>query len=376
MLNAPIIKAAMAERGLSQAALAGEIGVSKEAVSNWLAGESVPRPRKLKALADFLGLALDRLVDLRGEAEPQIAYRTRERKPATGDALRAGLEVGRHLEQLLPYAGAAGLMSPRVFHKPALDDRFIKDAASATRGRMGLGPLDVLPLEGLIEEFHGAGALLVPVLWGGEREGHENAMSVFLPESQATWVLINLGCKQEDFKYWLSHELGHCMTMHALREDDGETFCEQFAKHLVFPEELADKCLQEMLAGADRLKAAREYANRYGVSEVSVVRSAQRAAQRANVEFEKIDTDEYFDRWRPVRQQSPSVARQYFGTDTPDIGEYIRIAEGAFRTPVFAALERFQREEGGRNPAFIARTLNIGLLEATEISKLLWGRSR
>lgn len=55
----------------------------------------------------------------------------------------------------------------------------------------------------------------MPVFWSGDREGHENAMSVYLPDSRTTWVLFNLGCRIDDFSCWRAHELGHALILHA-----------------------------------------------------------------------------------------------------------------------------------------------------------------
>ena len=60
----------------------------------------------------------------------------------------------------------------------------------------------------LLKDF---GAVLVPVYWGGDKVGHENAMSVYLPDSKASWVLFNVGCRLDDLSYWLAHEFGHCL---------------------------------------------------------------------------------------------------------------------------------------------------------------------
>ncbi len=48
-------------RGLSQEALAGKIGVSRQAVSKWETGEALPDLQKAVSLADALGISLDEL---------------------------------------------------------------------------------------------------------------------------------------------------------------------------------------------------------------------------------------------------------------------------------------------------------------------------
>ncbi|QAT51078.1 helix-turn-helix domain-containing protein [Caproiciproducens sp. NJN-50] len=50
------------KRGMSQESLAQELGVSRQAVSKWESGQSVPETEKLIALGDFFEVSLDDLV--------------------------------------------------------------------------------------------------------------------------------------------------------------------------------------------------------------------------------------------------------------------------------------------------------------------------
>ena len=49
-LNLPVIKEAVPRAGLSQANVAEELDVSREAVSKWFKGTSIPKPDKLLRL--------------------------------------------------------------------------------------------------------------------------------------------------------------------------------------------------------------------------------------------------------------------------------------------------------------------------------------
>ncbi|MHA0110935.1 helix-turn-helix domain-containing protein, partial [Klebsiella pneumoniae] len=74
MLNIPLILQSMQQRGLTRTALATACEVSKEAVSNWLSGQSLPRPRKLLRLAEILHIEVTQL--MAPDDEPVIAFRT------------------------------------------------------------------------------------------------------------------------------------------------------------------------------------------------------------------------------------------------------------------------------------------------------------
>lgn len=57
-----IIKELRTERGLSQAALAREIGVSQKAVDYWERGINEPKASYIVALAEFFGVSSDELL--------------------------------------------------------------------------------------------------------------------------------------------------------------------------------------------------------------------------------------------------------------------------------------------------------------------------
>ena len=57
-----IIKELRTERGLSQATLAKEIGVSQKAVDYWERGINEPKASYILALAEFFGVSSDELL--------------------------------------------------------------------------------------------------------------------------------------------------------------------------------------------------------------------------------------------------------------------------------------------------------------------------
>lgn len=372
MLNVPLITSAMRKLGLSQAALADACEVSREAVSKWLNNESLPRPRKLSVLAEKLQLTVEQLMGIVARPEPVVAYRTRQKRGMSDEAHTAGLEVGRHLQELLQYVDRSALFEPPVLREPSLDENYIQDAALAVRKALGVAPTDVITREQLFELFHDFGAYLVPVFWGGDKDGHENAMSVYLPDSKVSFVVFNLGCRQDDFKYWLAHEYGHCLTLHALQGDQGEDFAEKFAQHLLFPDELAGQALDMIRAAksrTDALAAANWFAGKYDISVITVVRAADRVAQLRGERVTGLATNQFYGAWKSQRKNAPTMAKVIFGSDKPSSVEFVKGSEKIFRTPVFEALRAWQEANGGRSPAFIASAFNVSLGQAVELSK-------
>lgn len=372
MLNIKNINSAMRTMGLSQTALAECCKVSREAVSNWLAGESMPRPGKLADLAEILKLTVEQLFAASEVAEPVVAYRMRNNRAVSGTAKEAGEEVGRHLQQLLSFTDSKTLFEPPHMREPSLDGAAVRAAAAAVRASLKLAPTDIVTREQLFELFHDFGAFLVPVFWGGDKDGHENAMSVYLPESKSSWVVFNMGCRQDDFKYWLAHEYGHCLTLHKLQGDDGEAFAEMFAKQLLFPDELAAQALENIRGSEQPMAVANWFAGKYDVSIVTVVSAADRIAEARKEQITGLATGPFYGAWKKTRKTAPTAAQSIFGTDTPTATEYIVKSEEVFRTPVFRALAKWQQKNGGRSPAFIASALNVSLVDANELSYALW----
>lgn len=55
------LKVRREERGLDQAALAEQLGVTQQSISRWEHGRALPRPQRVRQLAEVLGLDVERL---------------------------------------------------------------------------------------------------------------------------------------------------------------------------------------------------------------------------------------------------------------------------------------------------------------------------
>lgn len=372
MLNLELIRTTMTRLGLSQAAIAEQCSVSREAVSNWFSGESIPRPNKLKILAAILGVDVSGLFG--GEHSlptPVVAYRTNKNLAVSGAALDAATELARHLRELVPFVRGDLLFSPPVLESPSLDDAYIRKAAQQTRMRIDLSPTAPLTREKLLDLHHSFGSILVPVLWTGEKQGHENALSVYLPESKMSWVIFSLNARSDDFNYWIAHELAHCYSLHVLQGDDGETFAERFAQELLFPHEAAVEALTSIAESDYGMEQAKRIADAFDISVVTVIRQADRAAKDIGKPVTGLETKEFWDDWSKNRALVPTVAYSLFGQNSLELADYVEGAEKYFRTPVFKAISKWQLNEGGRSPGFIASTLNVDLEQAYELSHIL-----
>lgn len=372
MLNLDLIKDTMIQRGLSQAALAELCQVSREAVSKWFSGEATPRPNKIKLIADALGQPAKSLYKSSAVSiDPIIAYRTQRNVAVSEAATNAALDLGRHLRQLAPFVKEPQLFAPPVLERPVVDDKYIERAARGARARLGVEGCDPLTRAQLLQLHETFGSILVPVLWSGELSGHENALSVWLPESGTSFVVFSLNAKNDDFNYWLSHELGHCYSLHALQGDEGEKFAERFAQELLFPLPAAQDALKRIRESEQPLVQAHLIADAFGISVVTVIRQADKAAVAQGLPKTGLETEEFWSAWSANRHLVPTVAYSLFGSSLSDGFKYVERCERYFKTPIFDALAKFQQEVGGRSPAFISAALNIDLSQAFELSHVL-----
>ncbi|MDT0359337.1 helix-turn-helix transcriptional regulator [Herbaspirillum huttiense F1] len=372
MLNIRIINEAMQQLGIGRTELGTACGVSKEAVSNWFSGESIPRPKKLLRLAETLHVDIAQLIAVPNE--PVIAYRTVKNRKPTGVALDAAQSVAEHLKELVPFLHKERVFTPPVLETPSLNEEYINEVARQVRAKAGVKPSEPLLRAQLLELLYDFGAILVPVYWSKGKHGHENALSVYLPDEKVSWVVFNLHAQIDDFNYWLAHELGHCYTLHALQGDDGETFAEKFAQELLFPPEAAQIAADDIVSSPPEqaLSRANWYAGKYETSVVTVIRQADAILKKNGKKVTGLESPKFWAAWSSTRHETPTVSHALFDSEQLWGQEYVIKAGEFFRTPVFKTIADWQANQGGRSPSFVANALNVDLSQAVELSLALY----
>ena len=365
----------MAKLGLSQPKLAKEVDVTKEAVSNWLRGESFPRADALLRLGMALGLPFEQLVTgAQKSPEPLVAYRTSRKRTADGDAIERAKDMGRQLRRLVPYLGFDALEVPPTLQSPKDDYDYINAVASKLRAELGIGAMDPVTVETLIGKFKSLQAVIVPVLWGRSRRGHENALHIHLPDSQTTWVFLNLDALVDDFKHWMGHELGHALSFRELQDERGESFSENFAGALLFPNTVAAEtyeCLRTATGLDAKFAVLDEAARGYGISDISVLKEVDRFAQHCGHGKTGLEDKHFYVRQHAKRKDGETMAQHIFGTAAEvEAGTYVTKTTSFFRTPVFSALSQFFNEQG-TSAAYLAEALNVKLQDAAAICRAL-----
>jgi transcriptional regulator with XRE-family HTH domain len=370
-LNLDALQGAMDRTGLSPAALSKRLKVSREAVSKWLSGESVPRPDKLLKLALLLGLRFDQFVIKAQEpSEPVVAFRKHGAHKTTELHISRAKEMGRLLRPLARYLPFDELIRPAELKQPTLDYDYVQKVAAKFREEIGVRPTERLDFHHLIKKFRALQAVLVPVMWG-KKERHENALHIYLPDSMATWVYLNLDSEVHDFKFWMAHEIGHILAP-SLRGDEAEDFADAFAAALLFPEPLAAQAYSTVAAGRNKgtqMNRVKEIAEISVISPITVNFEINKYAKQYN--RPKIDLgNAIFGAAKNLSKAYYSVSESLFDGVAPDPTRYIHIAESQFDSPFFAAL-RMYLAESDKGPGYIQTVLDIPLLDAKTIHAAL-----
>lgn len=366
-LNIENLKKALEKAGFSQSSLAEKLGVSREAVSKWLSGNKFPRPDKLLRLGLAVDLGVKELVIQAEEAnEPVIAFRKRANVKITNEHIAHAKDMGKMLSALVPYLPFNLLVQPATLKDPSCDYEYIQRVVKQIRSEVGVGPNEVLDFHHLIKKFDELQAVLIPVMWG-EKEKHENALHIYLPDSMTTWVYLNLDVNAHDFKFWMAHELGHIHTPQ-LRNDEAEDFADTFAGALIFPESIAEEAYKDVTRSRtekSQITKIKRYAERFDISLISVYYEINKYAQNRGLNAVDIGNN-LFAANTNFNKKYLNVSETIFGDRQPDAKHYIGECKTVFNTPFFDALKSYLAEQG-KSAGFIQCILDTPLLDAKGI---------
>jgi transcriptional regulator with XRE-family HTH domain len=372
-LNIPSVTKAMEDNGLNSAGLARSVGVSRQIVSRWLNGDSIPRPDKQLKLALALNLGLrDVLLTQSPANDPVIAFRKMGNRKTTMEHVEHAKGIGRMLRPLVPFLPFDRLRGPCTLKEPIpVDDYAYRQAiAREIRRVAGVGLDEVLDFRHLIKLFSQQQTVLVPVLWG-TKQRHENALHIYLPDTQTTWVFLNLDVEVHDFKFWMAHELGHVWAPD-LRGDDGEDFADALAATLLFPESLAESAYQHLRRArhvGSRVNRIKEIAEQHLISPITVYREIGQFAehhQQAPIDLGK----GIYGAARNLSKGYYRVSESLFDQDLTSPQRYIEVADTLFDSPFFPTLRDYLRKTS-KGPGYLQSILDIPLLDAKALHAAL-----
>ena len=370
-LNLDQLEQAMTARGLNQAGLARALKVSRESVRKWLAGESFPRPDKLLKLAKSLDLSFQQIVVRHDPDEPVIAFRKTRGSKTRDHHIQNARTMGRMLRHLVPYLPFDVLAMPPVLKQPRLDYEFLRKAAALIRQEIRVQPLESLDFHHLIRHFGKLQAVLIPVRWGS-KQVHENATHIYLPDSQTTWIYLNLDVNIHDFKFWMAHEMGHCLAPD-LRGDEAEDFADAFAGMLLFPHELALAGLERLQACSTRkarLEQLMAIAEEQLISPFTVYKQINACAEFSGEQPISLEPDIF--KWMTrFNQGYLNFSETIFDGELPqEPAHYLEVVSQLFDTPFYDVLRQFLKHSR-KGAGFVQTVLDIPLLDARGLNDAL-----
>lgn len=361
---------------MNQSALAKQLGLSRAAVSKWLKGSAFPRPAELLKLGKLLGLGFKDLVETGSAAPaPLVAFRKRAGTKTTDDHTDKAREMGRLLEVLVPHLGHDRFVTPSRLKNPVLDYGYIQELVTKERLELNLDPVKPIDFQDLISRFNQLQAVLVPVMWGN-KSGHANALHIYLPLSQTTWVFLNLDSELHDFKFWMAHELGHVLSVGLLEKNEieaAEDFADAFAGALLFPGEAAGRWIapyRRAKTPPAKVKVLLDAAQEYLISPFSVYTELVKFAEAEGDMVEDLDTSFLHAKISAFNGRFKTISETLFDGDKPSADHYMRKAVEVFDTPIFKALGE-REAEAGLSESVISRMFDIPLVDARELKKAL-----
>ena len=363
-INTSTLKATLAGLGWTQKRLAEEIGVTSQAVTNWLQGNDFPRPDKLLKLATTLKLNFDQLVSS-SVKPPIVAFRKKGGAKTTEQHVLKALAMGVMLKPLVQYLPAQRALRTQI-PAPSTDYEALQSVVADVRDKLGIGMQAVLQYQHLFGEFEINDAVIVPVLWG-HKQRHENALHILLQEENVTFIYLNLDTHLEDFKFWMAHELAHVYTPNLAGTDDGEDFADAFAGALLFPRQLAESAYADTTHKTNKtgqIEVLSKYARDHKISLFSVYREVINFAQANNFgELKATDQDIHAVR---NNMRDALVSEALFKPLPPDPTAYVAATHNVFKSSFFIALQRMLRERGTAI-GYIQQVLDVSLRDATAL---------
>jgi transcriptional regulator with XRE-family HTH domain len=370
ILNTTRFDDVMAAKGLSQTALAESLGVTRAAVSKWLTGKSFPRPAELLKLGRLLGLGHKELVLSRApQHEPLVAFRKRGSCHTTDAHVQRARDMGRLLKPLVPFLAVDEFIGPPTLKNPSCDYRYIQDLAARIRRDLDIAENAAFEFGALIALFEKHQAVIVPTLWGPKTK-HENAIHIHLPDSQTTWIYLNLDVEIRDFKFWMAHELGHVLTVDLLREEKielAEDFADAFAGALLFPESVAKFAYAEYKKARSvqgQLRVLFTWAEQHMISPNSVYKEIEKFAAHHREPFTKIPASTLHSAIAQKHKHEELVSTRLFDGKLPTADHFMRVVQDAFRTQAYSALSRYVREKKP-SAGTVATILGINRMDAS-----------
>ncbi|MFC4995228.1 XRE family transcriptional regulator [Rubritalea tangerina] len=368
-LNIEAIKEAAKNAGFNQSQIAEKLDISRAAVSKWFKAQTTPRPAELLKLGKLLGLRhKDLYLQAPNPNAPLVAFRKRASTKTTDKHIERAKLMGLFLQPLVQYFDFDPYLAAPALKSPSLDYKYIQGLVSQIRTDLEIkadAPVDFQQLIGLFAKYQ---AKLIPTLWG-EKSKHENALHIYLPDSQTTWVYLNLDTNIHDFKFWMAHELGHVMSISLLESGDvdfAEDFADTFAGALLYPATVAAGSYiryRDAKTESARLKVLVAEAREFVISPLSVYKELEKYAEANGQPFKTIEQGKLHASISRFNQGFKNLSHALLETEQPTAEAYFELVKNAFGSDFFDGLQKYLNDTGASLTS-LCNILNVSPVDA------------
>ena len=337
----------LSEKGLNASQVASKLGVSREAVSKWLKGETMPKPDKLLALGVLLGVAYNQLVVRFGDVAAPIIHFHKKQNRMTNEEIDASTEemadFVKHVAKFNP-AGQGITITP--LSNPRADFDYADMAACFFRQQLNLPR--IIKSTDLVHWFQLFGINLIPAFWGGN-EYYGNALRISLHDN-STWVVLNLDSKVCDFLFWMAHEIGHSIAP-SLKDEDAEIFADHFAQALLFPPSAADDLYAQLPEEKNKaIGTILSTAKKWNIAPYTIYKSLAWCEKRRVATKTKLPDVQAIMTAANSKKTCKTVSELLFDGKIPTPEQYIKRSEAWLKTTFFKALATFLSQGTSGNP--------------------------
>lgn len=349
------------KKGLSQSDIADKLNVTRSAVSKWFKNKAFPKPKILLELSLLLGENLIKYIQ-KNEYKPVIHFRKVGNKTTKNEHYETAEYRGYALKELVEYLPFETLTHPKVLHNPINEYNYIQSAVTNYRSEMGV--TRVLDFSHIINFFNECHAVLIPVLWG-EKEAHENAMYIYLPDSMTSWVYLNLDTNIIDFKFWMSHELGHIVSNNSkkVETEKSEKFADRFASALLFPKQFAQEAysnIKNIRSTGAVINYILELAQEFVISPYTIYSEIEHYVKANNLSFNNL---KIWPATTNFKKNYPILSKSFVNNEY-DIKDYICNIEENFKTPIFKMVRSYYKNNPNKSYGFIEKVFGFSNIDS------------
>jgi transcriptional regulator with XRE-family HTH domain len=358
-LNTVAISAKMEKLGMNQASIAEKLSVSREAVSNWLKNETMPRPPALLALSKLLKLSFDEIVSTDKTSIGSFAYRTNRNTKVTSEKATTADEMMHALTMMSSFFHFSSAFSVPTLTNPVLDYSYIQQIVTSIRSAMSVSNETHISEKQIFNYYKQFATVFIPVLWG--RNG-DDGLHISLTGCPIHFIYLNLQKNNADFKFWILHELAHILTP-SIASDIKEKFADEFAGAFLYPDSVAKKFYKTLTENKNTgivINKIIAEASSWDISPITVFKQLQAYAAQNSL---PLLTFNVYPACQNYVKTVKLVSDILFNEESPSVDKYIDQTKTCYETQIWDVLTKYLKESH-KSAGFVQKFLNISYSDA------------